>query len=131
MNEDAREFLRVAAAVDAVVVGAGGTTHGTTRDLSPKGAYVAVTTPFPEGSTCEVTLTIEQADPVSHADGITIRARGFVTRCDAGGMAIAFQEILGLDSWDHLRALVALNAEDADRARAQLADCVGLRRRPN
>jgi len=56
-----------------------------------------------------------------------VRAKGFVSRAGVGGMAIEFTDIIGLDSWDHLRGLVLLNAEDSQRAQEQLANHLGLR----
>ncbi len=130
-HHDARQFLRVAAEIAAVAVGAGGTARGFTRDLSPKGAYLQVDLPFPEGSTCEVTLLLE-GDMVegARAEGaVMVRARGYVSRSDAAGMAIEFESILGLESWDHLRGIVLLNAEEPRIARTQFDAHAGLHAR--
>jgi hypothetical protein len=125
---DARQFLRVAAELAAEVVAAGGTVRGTTRDVSLKGAYVHVGQPFPEGSTCELTLLLDEGSPIA-AGMRQVRARGFVSRSDADGMAIEFQELIGLDSWDHLRGLVLLNAEQPLEAQEQFAAHRGLKPR--
>ncbi len=130
-HHDARQFLRVDAEIAAVAVGAGGTARGFTRDLSPKGAYLQVDLPFPEGSTCEVTLLLEgDGEAAERAEGaVQVRARGYVSRSDQAGMAIEFESILGLESWDHLRGIVLLNAAEPLVARAQFDAHAGLRAR--
>jgi hypothetical protein len=127
-HHDARQFLRVDAEIAAVAVGAGGTARGFTRDLSPKGAYLQVDLPFPEGSTCEVTLLLE-GDTEAAEGAVQVRARGYVSRSDQAGMAIEFESILGLESWDHLRGIVLLNAAEPLVARAQFDAHAGLRAR--
>jgi len=124
-NDELRSFLRVATEIHAEISAAGGTVSGLTRDVSIKGAYILTDQPFPEGSTCTVLLRLD-----GQRSGGGVRATGYVSRAGADGIAIEFTEIIGLDSWDHLRGLVMLNAEDVPRAQQQLASHVGLRPRP-
>lgn len=119
-----RQFLRVATEVEAEVSGAGGAARGATRDLSLKGMFLHVAEPFPEGSTVRVTLFLD-----GRGGELTVRALGWVARSSADGMAIEFTELIGLDSWDHLRNVVLLNAEDTQRAQEQFARHRGLKAR--
>jgi hypothetical protein len=121
-HEDLRQFLRVNADIEAEIEAAGGRVNGVTRDLSLKGMFVQVERSFPEGSTCTILMRLD-----GRAGAVVVRAKGFVSRAGVGGMAIEFTDIIGLDSWDHLRGLVLLNAEDSQRAQEQLANHLGLR----
>ncbi len=121
---DNRQFMRVATEVEAEIRGAGGTVTGATRDLSLKGLFIHVAVPFPEGSTCRITLFLD-----GRGGDIDIEANGYVARSLIDGMAIEFTELIGLESWDHLRNLVLYNAEEPIRAQEQFAGHVGLKRR--
>jgi hypothetical protein len=121
-NEELRQFLRVDADIEAEIEAAGGRVCGTTRDLSLKGMFVHVSQSFPEGSTCSVLMRLD-----GQAGAVAVRAKGYVSRASSDGMAIEFTDIIGLDSWDHLRGLVLLNAADSQRAQEQLASHLGLR----
>jgi hypothetical protein len=121
-NEELRQFLRVTADIEAEIEAAGGRVNGVTRDLSLKGLFVQVERTFPEGSTCSILMRLD-----GRAGAVVVRAKGFVSRVVPGGMAIEFTDIIGLGSWDHLRGLVLLNAEDAQRAQEELSNHLGLR----
>jgi len=60
---------------------------------------------------------------------MNIEANGYVVRSLIDGMAIEFTELIGLESWDHLRNLVLYNAEEPIRAQEQFAAHVGLKLR--
>jgi len=124
-NDELRSFLRVATAIHAEISAAGGTVSGLTRDVSIKGVFILTDQLLPEGSTCSVLLRLD-----GQRSGGGVRATGYVSRAVAEGIAIEFTAVIGLDSWDHLRGLVMLNAEDVGRAQSQLAGHVGLRPRP-
>jgi hypothetical protein len=123
-NAELRQFPRVATEVEAEVSGAGGSVSGATRDLSLKGMFLRVESPFPEGSTCRITLFID-----GRGGDMRAHANGYVARSLIDGMAIEFTELIGLDSWDHLRSLVLINAEEPQRALEQFATHVGLKKR--
>jgi hypothetical protein len=121
---DQRQFLRVSTEVEAEASGAGGTVAGSTRDISLKGMFLLTTEPFPEGSTCRLTLYLD-----GRAGDLRVVANGFVVRSLIDGMAIEFSELIGLESWSHLRSLVVFNAEEPQRAQEQFAAHLGLRTR--
>jgi hypothetical protein len=123
-DSDNRQFMRVATEVEAEVSGAGGSVSGATRDLSLKGMFLRVAEPFPEGSTCRITLFLD-----GRGGDMRAHANGYVARTLIDGMALEFTELIGLDSWDHLRSLVLINAEEPQRALEQFATHVGLKKR--
>ncbi len=116
-----RRFLRVATAVEVEVQGAGGSAQGTTRDISLAGMFVKTDQPIPEGSTCTATLYID-----GRAGTMQILVQGEVLRVGSGGMAIGFSALTGLDSWEHLRNLILMNALDPAQAHAEFAQHIGL-----
>jgi hypothetical protein len=116
-----RRFLRVATAVEVEVTGAGGSAQGTTRDLSLAGMFVRTDQPIPEGSTCTATLFID-----ARAGTMQVQVQGQVLRSGAGGMAIGFDAVLGLESWEHLRNLILLNAVEPAQAHAEFSRHLGL-----
>lgn len=122
MADNLRAFTRIATALATEVKGAGGTAHGLTRDVALSGIFVVCPTPFPVGSTVSVVLLLGASLEEAH-----IAARGEVVRHEAGGMAIRFDELEGLESYDHLRNLVLLNSRDPERVERELESHVGLR----
>ena len=51
-----------------------------------------------------------------------------MVRHGPGGCAIQFDEIVGLDSLDHLRNLVRFNAADPEQVEREFHEHLGLRR---
>jgi hypothetical protein len=116
-----RRFLRVATAVEVEVAGAGGSAHGTTRDISLAGMFVKTDQPIPEGSTCTATLFID-----GRAGTMQIVIQGEIVRVGSGGMAIGFTALSGLESWEHLRNLILMNAVEPAQAHAEFSRHLGL-----
>ncbi|MBA2480636.1 MAG: PilZ domain-containing protein [Planctomycetes bacterium] len=119
-----RKFLRVTTEVEVDVTGAGGSASGTSSDLSLNGMLLKADAPFPEGSTCRATLFLD-----GRSGGARVVADGYVARTLPDGMAIEFTELLGLESWQHLRNLILYNAEDPVRAQAEFDSHLGLKPR--
>jgi hypothetical protein len=123
-DSNLRQFLRVVTEVEADVSGAGGTVTGATRDLSLNGMYLHLVSPFPEGSTCRAILFLD-----GRGGDVQVLVNGYVARCGSDGMAVEFKELIGLDSWEHLRNLIIYNAEDPAKAQREFATHMGLRNR--
>jgi len=51
-----------------------------------------------------------------------------VVRSAPDGIAIHFRELLGLDSYEHLRNLILHNAVDPDQAEQEFESHIGLRK---
>jgi len=117
---DLREFVRVSTSMQVELTAAGGTVTGTTRDVSMNGLFIACDKPFPEGTTCYVSLAL--------APEATIAARGTVARSVAAGMAVHFTEVLGIDSFEHLRNLVLANSGDTSTVEQEISAHLGIKK---
>jgi hypothetical protein len=90
--------------------------------LSLRGCYAPTFNGLPEGEVHPLTLFTE--DDV-HAIHFTVKAR--IVRSTEDGMGIEFTE-MPLESYDHLRKMVLLNASDPDRVEKEFRDHLGLKR---
>lgn len=119
-----REFTRVkphiAVRIDA---GEAGRFRGETHDISMAGVLLGGVAPgLLPGQPCQVVLRLHEG-----LDEIRIETAGEVVRVNGGGIAIRFTEILGIESYEHLRALILYNADDADRVEEEMSHHRGLR----
>ena len=124
-NDEHRDFTRVSVSVDGTVTAEGTTVTGNMSDVSMKGGFLHCTDPLPEGTPCDIVLTLSGG-----SDDIPVNVRGRVARCQPEGMALAFESI-DPESYAHLRNLIRYNAEDeddADRIDDELKDSLGLKR---
>jgi hypothetical protein len=90
--------------------------------LSLRGCYASTFEVLPEGEVHRLTLFTEDDANAIH---ITVKAR--IVRSDQDGMGIEFTE-MPLESYDHLRKMVLLNATDPDRVEREFRDHIGLKR---
>jgi len=117
-----REFSRVAIHLRAEVAGADPPVHqGTIENLSLKGGFFRTDAPLVPGMRCHVRVYLE-------GTGIEVRADGHVVRPGEGGYAIQFEEIVGVDSLEHLRNLILFNTTDPKQVEQEFHDHLGLRR---
>lgn len=121
MNQ--REFTRVRTRIPVDVEVGGKVVTGTIRDLSLNGMWMATPTPPPEEATCRVTLHLD-----GRGGAIVVRADGYVVRSVADGFAMHFQELLEVESYEHLRNLILYNAEDPAQAEQEFDSHLGLKR---
>lgn len=119
-----REFTRVTMKTEVVLHMTNGIElRGCLHDVSMNGLFVSGELDLEEGDGCELEIPLADVP-----DGPCVRARGHVARVTQEGVAIEFDEV-PLDSYEHLKNLVILNATDANQAEAQIATHLGLRRR--
>jgi hypothetical protein len=90
--------------------------------LSLRGCYASTFEALPAGEVHKLMLFTEDD---SHALHITVQAR--VVRSDEDGMGIEFTE-MPLESYDHLRKMVLLNATEPDKVEKEFRDHIGLKR---
>ena len=117
-----REFSRVPVHLRAEVSVAGvPLPEGIMESLSLKGGFFRCGTPPAEGARCEVRL---------HLDGteIEVRTQGHVVRQATDGVAIQFDEIVGVESLEHLRNLILFNARDPAQVEQEFHEHLGLKR---
>ena len=117
-----REFSRVPVQLTAEVT-AEGVRHdgGTMENLSLKGGFLRIANGPPEGAACEVRIRLDGSDAA-------VRARGVVVRMGPAGCAIQFDEIVGLDSLEHLRNLILFNTHDPAQVEQEFHNHLGLKR---
>jgi hypothetical protein len=89
-----------------------------------KGIYLLCDNPLPVGSDCRVALLLGDGETP-----ICIEVAGKVARVDPTGMGLEIIEIVGLESFEHLRNLVRYNASDPDQVEHEFQDHVGLKRK--
>jgi hypothetical protein len=122
-EKDAREFTRVTTQVWAVIRGAdGGAMEGLIRDVSANGLFVSC----PEIVETNVSLDVEVH---LGAFGAAISGRASVVRQADDGVALQFEMLNGVESFEHLRRLILMNTHDAERAEDEFESHLGLRLR--
>jgi len=90
--------------------------------LSLRGCYASTFEAIPAG---EVHSLLLFTDDDRHALHITVQAR--IVRSDEDGMGVEFIE-MPLESYDHLRKLVLLNAADPEKVESEFRSHIGLKR---
>ncbi len=118
-----REFSRVSVAM-RVEVTAGKKTilSPGLKNISMGGLFLISPEKLTVGSDCQVVIFLE--DPKRQG---RITARGKTVRVTEEGMAIHFEEIIGPESYHHLRNLVLYNAPDAERLEKEIEDHIGVK----
>lgn len=122
-----REFTRVSVHVEAeVTANETSTVTGNMRNVSMNGLFLECPAIFPVGTPCLVIVHLGDSRETPH-----IQIGGTVAQTQADGIAIAFTDILGLDSYDHLRNLVRFNAGRAlEQVEAELQTHAGIKKYP-
>jgi len=118
-----REFTRIPIGVEAKVETADRTILSSeTMNVSMKGILVRTEEQLPAGTECEITLYLNHGE-------IRIEAHGSVVRAYAEGIAIQFDRLNGVESYEHLRNLVRYNATDLEKVEEELHAHLGIRKR--
>jgi hypothetical protein len=121
MNQ--REFTRVRTRIPVDIDHAGGRIEGSTQDISLNGMFVATDATLAANTPCQAVLHID-----GRGGAIVIRANGAVIRTLSGGIALHFNELVELDSYEHLRNLILYNASDPAQAEQEFDSHLGLKR---
>jgi len=106
--DDKRKFSRVPFVVKAQIDWRGKVLTGEVSNLSLRGMFAHVPEPIPVGE--KLASTLELTGDSSDLK-VTIVAK--VVRADAKGIGLEFEQ-MDLDSFIHLRNIVAYNSGDAD-----------------
>lgn len=109
-----RRFSRVPFRIEAEVQSDHGIFYGDVRNLSLKGAFITVPESHPLGEKVDIKIFLAHDDPV-----VMIEVLGEVVRADPEGIAVRFTRV-DLDSFTHLRNVVALNSGDDDAVMDEL-----------
>jgi hypothetical protein len=114
-----RKFSRVGFQVDATVRTADGTFHGEVLNLSMSGMFMATGERLAAGTPVEISIVLTGTSP-----DITVAIGGSVSRTDGNGLGFTFEKT-DLDSYTHLRNIVALNSDDADKIMEDIQHSIG------
>jgi hypothetical protein len=122
---DQREFTRIPMQLDVQITSTQQPpTSCQVKDVSMKGLYLLCEQPLPMGAECRVTFLLgDKESPVR------IEVSGKVARVDTNGMGVEITEIVGVESFEHLRNLVLYNSPDADQVEQEFQDHIGIKRR--
>jgi hypothetical protein len=124
MSENRREFTRVHVPIDAELQLEDRVVTAQVTDVSMIGAYLAGCEAIPAGTKCRVVVFLD-----GRTGRTRIEADGRVARSSAAGIGVEFEDLVGLDSYWHLRSLVVYNAKDPDAAEREVDEHLGIRRR--
>jgi len=118
-----REFTRVPIIIWGTFADAGGERlTAELNNVSMRGCHASTFDALPEGGVYDLTLFTEDDDNALH---FQVKAR--IVRSDGDGMGIEFVE-LPLESYDHLRHMVLLNARDPEVVEREFREHLGIRR---
>jgi hypothetical protein len=120
-----REFSRVPIQLDVEISSpqpAPDSCH--VKDVSLKGIYLLCDNPLPIGSDCRVALLLGGGETP-----IRIEVGGTVARVDPTGMGLEIKEVVGIESFEHLRNLVLYNATDPNQVEQEFEGHIGLKRK--
>lgn len=121
--QEQREFTRVRHDLRVQLECAGRRIEGHSRDLSVAGAFVRCSVQLAEQTACVCTLELGDNE-------VSIRARARVVRSAPDGIALHFEELLGFESYLHLRELVRYNTDNLAQVEREYAAHLGLKRLP-
>jgi hypothetical protein len=127
MSSKRREFTRVTVPIECELHLPDRVLAASLRDVSMIGAFLPVDagpTPAPAETKCRLLIFLDGKDGKSR-----IEADAHIVRADANGVAIEFEDLVGLDSYWHLRSLVVYNAQDPEAAEREVDEHVGIRRK--
>ena len=103
-----RKFRRVSFHVMATVQADTGSFSGMIDNLSMKGMFMETKDPVPCDRPLEISIVLSAVSSL-----LSIKANGVALRRSDEGVAIEFRE-MDIDSFAHLRNVVALNSDDPD-----------------
>lgn len=105
-QKERRRFTRVSIQIEGELALDDATTiSGISRDLSLNGVFLLCDASASVDANCHVTLFLgERTAP------LRVEAHGRVVRTDETGVGLTFTDIMGIESFEHLRNLVLYNA---------------------
>ena len=113
-----RKFSRVPFHVVATVKVAGRQFQGAVENLSMTGMFLVTTEQFTVGETAEITIVLTGTMPE-----IVVSFNGIVTRVAENGVGFTFDK-LDLDSYMHLKNIIAYNIDDAEKVMEEIGNSI-------
>jgi hypothetical protein len=122
-KKELREFSRVSVGMRVQVTsGKQAIFSPHLKNVSMSGVFLISPEKLPAGSECQVAIFLEARENQER-----IEARGRVVRITDEGMAIHFEEIIGPESYHHLRNLVLYNAPNAEKVEKEIESHIGIK----
>jgi hypothetical protein len=109
-----RRFSRVPFRVNATVKTADRQFYGNVENLSMCGMFLSTAERLPEGEPVEITIVLSGTSPE-----LFVGFTGRVSRESEYGIAFSFEKI-DLDSYTHLKNIIAHNSEDAEKVMEEI-----------
>ena len=116
--QEKRNFSRVDFRVSALLQSEGVALKGEVKDVSLHGLYLATDQLLPIGTPVEITIYLSAA-----VEPVVINVTGTVARQMKDGIGCSFDKI-DVDSFAHLRSVIAYQGGDDARVMAEFADYV-------
>ncbi len=104
-----RKFSRVPFHVTVTATVEGRSFQGKVSNLSMNGLFLETSEKLPDGEAADLVITLEGTDPE-----IAVSFLGRVCRITEDGIGFRFEKI-DLDSYTHLRNIIAYNMADAEK----------------
>jgi hypothetical protein len=116
-----RKFSRVKFNVNATITAGDHQFQGKVENLSMTGMFLNTEERLPEGQTVEIMIALNGTLPE-----ISICFSGTVSRTVENGLAFTFDKI-DLDSYMHLKNIIAYNSEDAETVMDEICHSIDTR----
>lgn len=113
-----RKFSRVQFNVEATVMAAGRPFHGAVDNLSMTGMFLVTDERLAEGEPVNIAILLTGVVPE-----IAVNFNGIVTRETGDGIGFAFEK-MDLDSYMHLKNIIAYNSEDAEQVMDEIGHSI-------
>jgi len=122
-HDNRRDFSRVQTHIDVELDCGDKVVCGRLADVSMQGARLVCDEKLPLQAACLAKLFLGD----SRESPLCIMAKGKVVRSTEDGIGVEFTEI-DLDSFEHLRNLVRMNADDVSQVEGEFKEHLGLKR---
>ncbi|HEX9078050.1 MAG TPA: PilZ domain-containing protein [Desulfuromonadaceae bacterium] len=109
-----RKFSRVPFRVTATISASDRQFQGNVSNLSMRGMFLVTDERLPEGEPVDITMALAGTSPE-----ITISFNGAVSRVADDGLGFFFDKI-DLDSYTHLKNIIAYNIDDAEKVMEEI-----------
>lgn len=109
-----RKFSRVTFQVNATVTAAGHRFQGEVENLSMKGMFMITGEQLQPGEPVKISIILHGVKPE-----INVKVAGKVSRIVDNGIGFTFEKT-DLESYTHLKNIIAYNIDDADRVMEEI-----------
>jgi hypothetical protein len=113
-----RKFSRVHFNVEATIKTADRLFQGTVENLSMTGMFLVTGERLPVGEVVDITIILTGSSPE-----ITVNFNGKTSRIVENGLGFVFEKI-DLDSYMHLKNIVAYNIDDAEKVMEEICHSI-------